>query len=202
LAGALIAGSAVVENYLGIDPWDVSNRLCERIRTKLSSEPRPVNVEIRSEIAQRGGWPDADLVFTGPPYAALERYNYDSPKGSEESDGQAWRLVASGKFFSDFIVPLMQNAANATRNLRGRVIINIANTTKRDGGEYLTRDILTAANMAGLGKCHHHCCVATYFSELVEIFGMRLSDRQTSKKHGDQMKRGEPFFVFEHRLAE
>lgn len=183
LTGALLAGSGVVENYLGIDPWTVSNDVCRRIHEKLGSlEPPPlVQVEIRSEMAQKGGWPDADLVFTGPPYAALERYNCE---GGSTDDGQAWRLAADGKFGTEFLLPLLHNAAEATRALRGRVIINMANTKKKDGGEFLTRDVVYLAGLAGLVH--------------VETFGMKLSDRLTSKNHGSDVKRGEPFFVFEH----
>jgi hypothetical protein len=83
-------------------------------------------------------------------------------------------------FRDDFLVPMMQNAANATRARRGRVMINIANTNKAAGGENLVADLLHAAELANL--------------RWVETLGMALSTRMSAKK--DQV-RAEPIFVFE-----
>ena len=103
-----------------------------------------------------------------------ECYNFNG--GAD--DGQAWRL----KNFKDgFLVPMMQNAANAIRARHGRVIINIANTVKSAKGEHLVDDLLEAAEAAGL--------------RWVETLGMRLSTRM-SAANKDTL-RAEPLFVFE-----
>jgi hypothetical protein len=195
LAGALIAGKDVVENYVGIDPWNVSNESCRNIYQLLSSEDR-----CTAEFLQKGAqdstesWPDADLVFTSPPYAKLECYNVDYSKGDVVpateagcDDQQAWRLCERGDdaFVSEFLSPMLKNATSAIRKRNGRIIINIGNTSKSSGGEHLTRDLLETAESIGL-KC-------------VETFGMRLSVRapKTTYEHGAPVLRGEPFFVFQ-----
>jgi len=178
LAAALIAGPSIVERFVAIDPWSVSNSLCERIQHTLDPTGS-VNVQIRSEPAQAGGWPDADVIFTSPPYAMLECYNYDG--SNSDTDQQAWRLCKENKFVSHFLVPLMRNAAEATRKRNGRVIININNTNRRAAGTQLTQQIKEAAKQAGL--------------QLVEVWGMTLSKRMTDKSNG---KRIEPIFVFAH----
>ena len=181
LAGAMLSG--VVDEYHGIDPWDVSNSTCEGVCAAL--RPRSnltVNLYQRGAQDESAQWPDAELVFTSPPYAGLECYGVDS----KAADSQAWRLCQSGRFVTHFLAPMLRNAARCTKALRGRVIINIGNTPKNKGGEYLTRDVVRAAEAAGL--------------VLVETLGMRLSVRapKTSHEHGAEVVRGEPFFVFEH----
>ena len=149
LAGALIAGGDVVENYTGIDPWEVSNNLCATIAAKLESS---VKVEILSKPAQDMSepWPDSDLCFTSPPYAALECYNVES---ETSDDNQAWRLCSENKFTSHFIIPMLKNASNSTRRLNGRIIINIGNTKESAKGTQLTKDLVTAAEKEGLELC-------------------------------------------------
>jgi hypothetical protein len=179
LLGALIAGDCVTR-YVGIDPWDVSREACMRA---CAAFPTAGNVSLLQQTAECAEpWPEADLVFTSPPYAKLECYN----QGGNPQDGQAWRLVDTKAFFSAFLAPLMQKAAAATRRLRGRVIININNTPKSAGGSSLTSDLAVAAERAGL--------------VLVETFGMTLSVRapKTTFEHGASCLRAEPFFVFEH----
>ena len=174
-----------MQRYVAIDPWQVSNDLCRRIQQKLGANGGTA-VESRSEPAQAGGWPDAHLVFTSPPYAMLECYAVgaegSAARGTE--DHQAWRLCrpdGKNKFASHFLVPLMRNAAAATCTFQGRVIININNTPKKAGGSHLTAELKAAAQQAGL-------C-------LVETWGMTLSNRVTKKSGG---RRAEPIFVFEH----
>jgi signal recognition particle subunit SEC65 len=155
-------------------------------------------------------WPESDLVLICPPYGELECYNVD---GEDTNDQQAWRLCKSNikenngnegengengnegdngengeienRFISHFIIPMFRNAAKSIASRNGRIIINVANTKKKDGGEFLTRDVLEAAEKVGL-KC-------------VETFGMRLSVRapKTTFDHAASVLRGEPFFVFE-----
>jgi hypothetical protein len=184
LAGAMIAGSTIVEHYLGIDPWTVSNKLCENIRAKFSSSSQ-VHVDILSARAEEEGraWPDCDLVFTSPPYAKLECYGV---KDGAADDGQAWRLCESGSFATAFLAPLLRNAARCTRALNGRIIINIGNTKPKHGGDRLTVQLVEEATRAGL--------------VLVETFGMRLSVRapESTFSHGSDIVRAEPFFVFRH----
>jgi hypothetical protein len=185
LAGALIAGKDVVEHYFGVDPWVVSHDLCALVRRAITSD---VRVEMRATGAQDEAepWPDADLCFTSPPYAALECYDTESADTAEDNNRQAWRFCAHGKFASHFLEPMMRNCARATRKLNGRVIVNIGNTDRAGMGERLTDDVVSAARKAGL--------------ELVETFGMRLSVRapRSSFQHGASTLRGEPFFVFGH----
>lgn len=184
LAGAMIAGTNVVENYVGIDPWEISNTLCDNIRKKLMSNSN-VNVIIMTKRAENelDDWPESDLVFTSPPYGMLEQYNI---KDGNSDDGQAWRLCESGNFITSFIEPMLRNAAKCTRSLNGRVIINIGNTKPKQGGSRLTEDLKEAAIRAGL--------------VLTETFGMRLSVRapDSSFSHGSPQVRAEPFFVFQH----
>ena len=195
LAGSLIVGKNVVEHYYGIDPWFISNESCRNIYNVLSGIPS-LNIGTAT-ISQKGAqdesepWPEADLVLICPPYAELECYNVDS---TDVNDKQAWRLCQQSeegkdKFMTDFIVPMLRNALKAITSRNGRIIVNIANTSKKGKGEYLTRNVLKAADELGL-KC-------------VETFGMRLSVRapKTTYEHGADILRGEPFFVFE-RVSE
>lgn len=185
LAGAIICGSDVLDEYVGFDPWQVSHDVCGRVCQILKPT---IKVELLKQCAEKTDvlWPDADLVFTSPPYAALECYNMteDNP-----SDGQAWRYCQDGRFTSHFLQPMLQNAANATRNLKGRVIINMGNTAKKDGGETLTEDLVQAAQNVGL--------------VLVETIGMKISVRASNHHHEkgtESFAKGEPIFVFEHVL--
>jgi hypothetical protein len=173
LAGAHLSG--VVEQFVCIDPSIVSNEICQRVHAKLSTATRS---QMRMSTISRGAekldlpWPEADLVFTSPPCAQLECYDF---AGSPE-DGQAWRLE---DFREDFLVPLMQNAANSVRARRGRIIINIANTLRK--GETLISVLLDAAERADL--------------RWAETLGMRLSNRMTTADK--DALRAEPLFVFE-----
>ena len=180
LAGALLVGKNVCQSYVGIDPWDVSQRVCAKVYALLHDDAETCSATLLQVGAQSRAapWPDADLVFTSPPYGALECYNIDS---NDASDQQAWRL--GNRFVSEFIRPLMQNAATCTRRMRGRVIINIGNAK---GAASLTSSIVEEALAAGLVH--------------VETFGMALSVRapKTTFAHGAPVFRGEPFFVFEH----
>ena len=183
VAGALIVGNTIVENYVGIDPWDISNQSCKNIYKLLSNKNRCNAIFLQKGAEdETESWPDADLVLMCPPYAELECYNIDS---NDPNDHQAWRLCTKGKFMSGFIIPMLRNAAKSTKKTNGRMIINIANTGK-GGGENLTEETKEAAKSMGL--------------ELVETFGMRLSVRATPSTydHGAPVYRGEPFFVFEH----
>ena len=190
LAGSLIVGKNVVEHYYGIDPWNISNESCKNIYDILSN----LNLNTpNATFSQTGAqdesepWPEADLILICPPYAELECYNVDS---DDVDDQQAWRLCKKNeggqdKFISEFIVPMLRNASKAIAPRNGRIIVNIANTSKKGRGQLLTSNVLESASELGL-KC-------------VETFGMRLSVRapKTTYKHGADVVRGEPFFVFE-----
>lgn len=185
VAGAILCGPDVLEHYVGIDPWEVSQNLCQRITEKLSPPIGERRVEV--SLLQKGAedqsepWPDADLVFTSPPYAKKECYNLTS---NDFQDGQAWRLCDFGKFASHFLEPMMQNAARATKARSGRVIINVSNTEKKYGGVTLLDDVITAAEKAGL--------------RLVEIFGIRAGTRSYNNTKTEKVARGDPCLVFEH----
>ena len=75
LAAAHISG--VVEHFVAMDPWHVSNHICRRVHDKLSERAGddPMRLTLLSRGAERmdaeAPWPDADLVFTSPPYAKL-----------------------------------------------------------------------------------------------------------------------------------
>jgi hypothetical protein len=185
LAASLLVGKSVCQEYVGIDPWQVSNDTCAKIYTALNSESS-CGVKILKQGAEDldKPWPEAELCFTSPPYGAIECYNIDA---KDANDQQAWKLAASGKFVSGFIGPLMLNAAKCTKRLNGRVIINIGNVlTDKKGCADLTEQLVKKAHEAGM--------------VLVETFGMSLSVRATptTSKHGEPCFRGEPFFVFAH----
>jgi hypothetical protein len=185
LAASLLVGKSVCQEYVGIDPWHVSNETCAKIYTALRSDSTCTATILKQGAEdQTLPWPEAELCFTSPPYGALECYNIDA---KDPSDQQAWKMVANGKFISGFIAPLMLNAAKCTKRLNGRVIINIGNVlTDKNGCADLTERVVQKAKEAGM--------------VLVETFGMSLSVRATptTSKHGDQCFRGEPFFVFAH----
>jgi hypothetical protein len=185
LTGALLVGKSVCHEYVGIDPWQVSNQTCAKIYRALKSEFTCIATILKQGAEDLSKpWPEAELCFTSPPYGSLECYNIDS---KDANDQQAWKLATKGKFISDFICPLMVNAAKCTKRLNGRVIINIGNVlTDKKGCADLTKRVVEKAQEAGM--------------VLVETFGMSLSVRATptTSKHGQQCFRGEPFFVFAH----
>jgi hypothetical protein len=180
LAASLIAGPNIVKTYMGIDPWDVSQTLGRHIMDIIG--PNGVKVELVKTTAQdkTNPWPDCDLVFTSPPYGDMECYNVEN---KESEDGQAWRLCKNNNFINGFIKPMLENAANATKKLDGRIIINITNFKKSVNveGQYITEYIVKVAESIGL--------------ELTETFGMKVSSVGSNKL--DYVK-GEPFFVFKH----
>jgi hypothetical protein len=185
VAGAILAGPTVLEHYVGIDPWTVSHELCQRTVDKLAPKSGPsVKVSLLAKGAedQSEPWPDADLVFTSPPYAKKECYNCAS---NDPNDGQAWRLCDEKKFTSHFLEPMMQNAAQATKSRKGRVIINVSNTDFKHRGGTLVDDVIDSGEKAGL--------------TLVEIFGLRIGTRSYNvQSRQNKVARGDPFLVFEH----
>lgn len=180
LTGFLLSGSDIAEKYIGIDPWAKSHEACERVLNKLGNPNQ--KVEIWKQSAQESIWPDdVDLVFTSPPYAELECYDYNGSMDDVNTKKQAWRLCKEGKFMSDFLVPLMEKASKATLKANGRVIININNIDKSKQGTTLTHDLQSAAKMAGL--------------TLVEIMGISTGNRRNSKS---DCVNAEPIFIFQH----
>jgi hypothetical protein len=177
LAGAILSGPTVVEEYVGIDPWNVSHQLCHRILAKLGQNIR-VSLYVKGAEDQSEAWPDADLVFTSPPYGKKECYNCAS---GDRNDGQAWRLCDENKFTSYFLEPLMQNAARSTRTRKGRVIINISNNEFEENKLSLMDNVINSGKKAGLVH--------------VKTYGLRSGMRPTNK---DATVRGDPFLVFQH----
>jgi len=188
LAGAMISGKKCCERYIGIDPWETSHKVCEKIRNLLETEDSCTVSLLRGTAQNGANWPDVDLVFTSPPYADLECYNLDD---GHKEDGQAWRLVETETFVSGFLKPMIENAARATKAKNGRVIINLGNIAKKKSRySKLTEFLVKTAKSAGM--------------RLVETFGMSLSVRapKTSSEHGSEVYRGEPFFIFVHQTQQ
>jgi DNA modification methylase len=139
-----------------------------------------VSLLVKGAEDQSEPWPEADLVFTSPPYAQKECYNCAS---NDPNDGQAWRLCTAKKFTSHFLEPMMQNAAQSTLARKGRVIINISNTEVKEGGPTLVDDVIHSGEKAGL--------------TLTDIIGLRVGTRSYNKTK-DAVPRGDPCLVFEH----
>ena len=184
LAGARMVGKDICKFYYGIDPWDISLKCCEAVSSIPTTEETCSTKLVKACAEDHNHeWPDANLVFTSPPYGDIECYDIDG----DDNKKQAWKKCSTGKFVSEFLAPFMIKAAKSTQKLNGRVIINIANNPKSKGE---TADLTTHIINCGIAAGLKH----------VETFGMALSVRapKTTHEHGSHVIRGEPFFVFEH----
>lgn len=183
LAGAKLAGIGTCKEYIGIDPWRTAIDTCKKVEKacRIFSDCKISLKRARAEDPD-SKWPDVDLVFTSPPYGALEKYGLDD----EDNSSQAWTLVEDSEFICKFLLPLMKKSALATKKNSGRVIINIGNNpSARDETSRLTSAIIDCAVEAGL--------------EYVSTIGMALSVRAPKTSHTNiPSARGEPCFIFQH----
>lgn len=169
LAGAMLSGE-YMDHYVGFDPWPVSNRLCRSIEKQLRPHSK-VTVDVRHGPCEVGpAWPEADLVFTSPPYGSTEHYDCDGT-----GTGQAWKLI---EFFADFLQPMMHRAALSTKTRDGWVMINVANSASCTD---LTHQVKRAAEDAGLVQ--------------VSLFGLHVPTRPNQVVPAPK---AEPCFVFRH----
>lgn len=161
--------------YTGMDPWRVSVDLCARVHSALNGTAR------QRVIVSQGAetdWPlpvgeTAHMVFTSPPYGALEQYGVAGPP--HEHEQQAWHF-ARDEFVVRFIAPLLQHAYNLLFR-GGCAVINV-------------NDSSVQWVISGMLESARHCGFV-----LEETLGMSVSVRSTHV-HGRLAIRGEPLFVF------